>query len=264
MRTVLDLGEHGTGKTSFALTMPRPAYLFSFDQGYRTGAATEGVRAAVWEKEDRTRPTVYKEFMPKFRALMRKEGEYVWPGGTGKKEPFRSIILDGWSFLSRSIFDHFQYINSNIDKPGGYNVYGLVRSHSEDILRAVMDASEQDDITVGVTALPELVKDEDNPGVVYLGPSCVGSIKNDMGAMFDAVIFSHVDAPKKGAPPSEKPKYWVRTQTEGLERCRLRIPPQIADCLSPMEEPNFAKMKGKIDAAWKAWSAKQPAPRGAA
>jgi len=190
LRKILLIGAEGTGKTNFIKTMPKPIYCFSFDKGYLTLAGEEGIKVGVCMDDDRYHPKAYAEFTRKFELL--KVGEkYKWPDG--HEEPYQTIALDNISFLSTMLYDHLQYVNANIDKPGGYAVYGLVKSKLQDIInKSIMLANY-----VVCTALIEVDKD-DLTGEIFFLPNMVGSMKNEVGAWFDGVFYMTVDKKPDG------------------------------------------------------------------
>jgi len=236
LRKILLIGSEGTGKTNFIGTMPKPIYLFSFDKGYRTLSGEPGIKVGVCMDADRYKPKAYVEFNRKFTTLCAGE-LYTWPDG--KQEPYQTIALDNISFLSTSVYNYLQAVNSNTDKPGGYAVYGLVKSKLQDVInQCIMTANY-----VVCTALVEASKD-DITGEIFFTPDMVGSIKNEIGAWFDAVFYMSVD--KK---PNGDKLYKLITVGERRQKAKLRVPSKIANAISAVEVPDFGLLSKKIDAA---------------
>jgi len=237
LRKILLIGAEGTGKTNFIKTMPKPIYCFSFDKGYLTLAGEEGIKIGLCMDEDRYRPKAYAEFVKKFDAL--KAGEkYKWPDG--REEPYQTIALDNISFLSTMLYDHLQYVNANIDKPGGYAVWGLVKSKLRDIIsKSIVIANY-----VVCTALINVDKD-DLTGEIFFLPNLEGSMKNEVGAWFDAVFYMTVD--KK--PDGDK-MYKLITVGERRQKAKIRLPSKIADAVSAVDVQDFAILSKKIEDAW--------------
>lgn len=236
IRKLLLIGNPGVGKTNFLKTMPKPAYIFSFDKGYLTLAGEQGVTVGVCMDEDRYKPSAYADFSQKFAKLIAGE-KFKWPDG--KEEPYQTIALDNVSFLSTMIFDHQQRINNNIDKPGGFLVYGQVRSKLQDILNKAVSIANY----VVCTALLEADKD-DVTGEIFFVPSVVGSIKHEMGAWFDAVFFMAVDKDPQG-----KKQYKLITVGERRQQAKIRLPSNIANAISAVEVPDFQLLMKKINDA---------------
>lgn len=234
IKKILLIGQEGSGKTAFIGTMPKPVYLFSTDKGYLTLAGIPGIKVGLCMDEDRYKPHAYADFKAKFEELKRGL-KYKW--ADGKEEAFKTIAIDSMSFLSTFIFDHEQRVSNNIDKPGGYAIYGTVRSRLQDILNSSVMLAEN----VVCTALVEATKD-DITGEVFFAPVMVGSIKNEVGAWFDAVFFMQVDKD----PNQGKKIFKMLTVGDRRQKAKVRLPSSIANALAAVEEPNFEKLMEKI------------------
>lgn len=237
IKKILLIGQEGTGKTNFIGTMPKPIYVFSTDKGYLTLAGIPGIKVGVVMDEDRYKPHAFADFKAKFEELKRGL-KYKWPDG--REEAFKTIAIDSLSFLSTFIFDHEQRINNNIDKPGGFAIYGTVRSRLQDILNSSVMLAEN----VVCTTLIEATKD-DITGEIFFAPVMVGSIKNEVGAWFDAVFFMQVDKdPNKGTKV-----FKMLTVGDRRQKAKVRLPSNIANILQAVEEPNYEKLMEKISKA---------------
>lgn len=235
IKKILLIGQEGSGKTHFIGTMPKPIYLFSFDKGYLTLAGEEGITVGLCMDEDRYRPHAYADFKARWDQLKRGL-EYEWPDG--RKEKYKTVAIDSLSFLSTFLFDHEQRVNNNIDKPGGFNVYGYVRSKMQDIVNQAIMVSEY----VVCTALQEPHKDE-HTGELFFVPSMIGKISNEIGAWFDAVFYMAVDK----NPTTGNKVYKMVTVGDRRQKAKVRIPSALADRLDATEEPDFAKLQAKIN-----------------
>jgi len=238
IRKLLLIGSEGVGKTNFIKTMPKPIYCFSFDKGYATLAGEPGIKVGLCMDEDRYKPKAFVEFKAKFEAL-RKGEKYKWPDG--KEEAYQTIAFDNISFLSTSLFDYLQAVNNNIDKPGGYAVYGLVKSKLQDIINQAVLISNY----VVCTALITATKD-DITGEIFFTPNMVGSMKDEIGAWFDGVFFLTVDK-----APTGKKQYKLITVGERRQKAKIRLPSKIADAISAVETPDFSLLVNKINDAIK-------------
>ena len=238
LKKVMVIGMEGVGKTNFIKTFPKPIYCFSFDKGYLTLAGEEGIKVGLCMDEDRYHPKAYAEFKAKFDKLRAGE-KFKW--ADGREEPYQTIALDNVSFLSTMLYDYLQAVNSNIDKPGGYAVYGLVKSKLQDIVnQCVMTANY-----VVCTALIETSKDEVT-GEIFFTPDMVGSMKNEIGAWFDAVFYMTID--KK---PDGSKLYKLITVGERRHKAKIRLPSSISDAISAVEVPDFGLLEKKIQEAFK-------------
>lgn len=237
LKKLLLIGNEGTGKTNFIGTMPTPIYLFSFDKGYDTLAGMPGITVGVCMDEDRYKPHAYADFKAKFDAL-RRGLKYKWPDG--REEPYKTIAIDSLSFLSTLLYDHEQKINNSIDKAGGFGVWGNVKSKLQDIVNQAVLASEY----FVCTALLETTKD-DITGEIFFVPSMMGSMKNEVGAWFDAVFYMTVD---KSLTDGTK-KYNMLTVGDRRQKAKIRVPSRIGNVVSAIETPSYTVLMQKIEAA---------------
>lgn len=230
LRKILLIGPSGSGKTHFINSMPKPIYLFSFDKGYDTLAGEQGIKVGLCFDEDRMKPHAYRDFRTKFDSL--KKGEKY------NGEPYKTIALDGVGFLSKYLFDHLQSINNNIDKPGGYAVYGQVKSIIQDIISQSIIISEY----IVATALPEASKDE-TTGEIFFTPNVIGSMKDEIDAWFSCVFYMQVDK----NPTSGTKTYKMITVGDRRQKAKIRIPSSIGNKVAAVEEPNFQVLMKKIE-----------------
>lgn len=239
LRKILLIGPEGVGKTNFINTMPKPIYCFSFDKGYLTLAGEQGIKVGLCMDEDRYHPKGYTDFKAKFDKLRVGE-KYKWPDG--KEEAYKTIAFDNVTFLSTMVYDYLQAVNNNIDKPGGYTVYGLVKSKLQDLLSQSISIAQY----IVWTALIETTKDEVT-GEIFFTPDMVGSTKNEVGAWFDGVFYMAVDK-----TPDGKKNYKMITVGERRQKAKIRLPSRIANSVSAVEVPDFGLLMAKIEKAVKA------------
>jgi hypothetical protein len=234
LKKILVIGHEGVGKTNFIKTMPKPIYIFSFDKGYQTLAGEDKITVGVCMDEDRYKPHAYADFSTKFDQLQKG---LKFKNTDGTEEPYKTIAIDSISFLSTFLYDHIQRLNNNIDKPGGYAAYGAVKSKLQDIINRAIIISEY----VVVTALLTTSKDEDT-GELFFVPNIVGSIKDEIGAWFDAVFYMTVDKnPTTGAKT-----YKMLTVGDRRQKAKLRLPSSLSKLVAASEEPDFSKLLEKL------------------
>jgi hypothetical protein len=234
IRKVLLIGAEGVGKTNFIKTMPRPIYCFSFDKGYLTLAGEDGIKVGLCMDDDRYKPKAYAEFKQKFDKLIAGE---KFKYADGREEAYQTIALDNVSFLSDMVFDHLQKVNNNIDKPGNYAVYGLVKSYLQDVINKCVAVANY----VVCTALLDATKDE-TTGEIFFTPNMVGSIKSEIGAWFDGVFYMTVDK-----TPDGKKQYKLITVGDRRQKAKIRLPSKIADSISAVEVPDFKLLMEKVN-----------------
>lgn len=231
VRKILLIGNEGTGKTHFIGSMPKPIYLFSFDKGYLTLAGEAGITVGLCMDEDRYKPHAYADFKQKF-DLLKKGLKYKW--ADGREEPYKTIAIDSMTFLSTFTFDHEQRINNNIDKPGGYAVYGSVRSKMQDVINQSVLLAQY----VVCTTLLEATKD-DITGEVFFVPTMLGSIKNEVGAWFDAVLYMTVDK----NPNTGNKVYRMLTVGDRRQKAKIRLPSSLASKMpASIQNPSFDEL----------------------
>lgn len=235
LKKVLVIGHEGVGKTNFIKTMPKPIYIFSFDKGYQTLAGEDKITVGICMDEDRQKPHAYADFALKFDALQKG---LKYKNADGSEEPYKTIAIDSISFLGTFLFDHLQRLNNNIDKPGGYAVYGAVKSKLQDILNKAIMLTEY----VCITALLDTDKDE-NTGELFFVPAVVGSTKAEMGAWFDAVFFMTVDK----NPTTGQKVYKMLTVGDRRQKAKLRLPSSLAKLVAAAEEPDFGALIAKLN-----------------
>lgn len=237
LKKIILIGNEGTGKTHFIGSMPKPIYMFSFDKGYDTLAGMPGLTVGLCMDENRYAPHAFMDFKAKFEEL-RKGKKYKWPDG--REEAYKTIAIDSLSFLSTLLYDHEQKVNNSIDKQGGFGVWGNVKSKLQDIVNQAVLASEY----FVCTALLETTKD-DITGEIFFVPSMMGSMKNEVGAWFDAVFYMTVD---KSLTDGTK-KYNMLTVGDRRQKAKIRLPSHISNVVSAIEQPSYEGLMKKIDAA---------------
>lgn len=229
VRMVLAIGDSGTGKTHFLGTMPKPAIVFSFDQGFDTIAMQPGIRVISIQEKDRRNPKAWTEFKARFKQWEAGE-QYTWPDG--RKEKFKSVALDGVGpFLCDYCMNYFQYMGSNVDKKASYTQYQQLLENMLDVFNDCKRLAEY----VCCTALTKIEKD-DLTGEVMTLPNLTGSIRDQLSARFDAAFFFYVDRKTDG-----REVYSIKTVAGYREKGKIRLPSAIKTAVLPtIENPDFA------------------------
>ena len=96
------------------------------------------------------------------------------------------------------------------------------------------------------TALLETTKD-DITGEIFFVPSMMGSMKNEVGAWFDAVFYMTVDK----NPADGTKKYKMLTVGDRRQKAKVRLPSSIGNVISAVEEPSYSGLMAKIEQALK-------------
>jgi hypothetical protein len=235
LRKILLIGQEGSGKTRFLTTMPKPIYVFNFDKGYQTLAGQEGITVGLFMDDNRYTPKAYSEFKLKFDEFKKGQMKYKWKDG--REEPYKTIAIDSITALSKYVLDHEQGRNNTIDKPGGFGVWGNVKSRLQDVVTQSVFLAEY----AVFTAIIETEKD-DLTGEIFFKPSCDGSFRNEIGQWMDAVFFMQVDKVSGG-----KKKYNMLTVGDRRYKAKLRVPSSMSTSIQNEEEPDFGKLMNKIN-----------------
>jgi hypothetical protein len=168
-------GPFGSGKTHFANTFPSPFFI-DVDYGLATTKASMDAKTADGIRLFPGDP-VYDTLMS-FLADAKR--------GTTTLEPYRSIILDGLTSLSRLLL--FEIMGGNMDPKRGakpnYDDYGSLKTRLTSIVAAIQSIP----FHVCVTALSEIDKDESTGAYVGL-INTVGSFGKEVGSLFDEVYY---------------------------------------------------------------------------
>lgn len=245
LKKVLLIGHEGSGKTHFMGTMPRPIYHISLDKGFYTLAGEDGITSCVILEDTRTRPTAYREFSDKLTEVLAGKMKYKYKDG--REEPYKTICVDSLTAFSVMLFDHYQYVNSNVDKKASFTEYQLVKSKSEDLLNSL----KRTPLYVACSALIMADKDELTGEIFYLA-NMVGGIRDTIGSYFDAVFYMQTDKRADGAI-----SYEAVTVGSRRHKAKVRVPSSLHANISAKEIPDFQHIINKIQTAHKAKKGKE-------
>lgn len=235
LRKILLLGSYGVGKTHFIGTAPKPALVYSFDKGFDTIAMTPGIRVVSVLEGSRQRPDGWTDFRKRWQQTLKGE-LYTWPDG--RTEPYRSIALDGLGFLGDMCMNYYQYMGQNVDKKATYTQYQQILENVSDIVNDALRLAE----FVIATALVKVEKDELTGEVLSL-PAMAGSIRDSIGAKFDAVFYLYAD--KK---PNGEEVFSAKTVGGYREKAKIRLPSDIRSVVAPtLPNPNLEEILQMVD-----------------
>lgn len=209
-------GDVGTGKTTCALTCPRPIHIDSFDPG-----GTKSVRRGIqegwivvdnsFENEDPTDPKALKLFEEHFNER-RKSGYFDY---------FATYYLDSLTMFGKAALNLVVKKKGRVDgipqtggQRGGDNDYVLQQAMMETALRQILNLP----CHVIITAHPDLSVDEDSGGKKIIGPNVVGQLRARLPLMVDEIYCAQTAPTKEGSL-----KYRLLTQQDGIYRCRSRL-----------------------------------------
>lgn len=230
MRKILLLGGYGSGKTHFIGTAPKPVLLYSFDKGFDTVAMTPGVRVVSVLEGNRQKPDGWQDFRKRWQQTLKGE-LYTWPDG--RQEAYQTIALDGIGFLGEMCMNYYQYMGQNVDKKATYTQYQQILENVSDIINDALRLVEY----VICTTLIKVEKDELTGEVLSL-PAMPGSIRDGIGAKFDAVFYMYAD--KK---PNGEEVFSAKTVGGYREKAKIRLPSDIRSVIAPtLTNPNLQEI----------------------
>lgn len=230
MRKILLLGGYGSGKTHFIGTAPKPALVYSFDKGYDTVAMTPGIRVVSVLEASRQKPEGWTDFRRRWQQTLKGES-YTWPDG--RTERYQTIALDGLGFLGDMCMNYYQYMGQNVDKKATYTQYQQILENVSDIVNDALRIAE----FVICTTLIKVEKDELTGEVLSL-PAMTGSIRDSIGAKFDAVFYMYAD--KK---PNGDEVFSAKTVGGYREKAKIRLPSDIRSVVAPtLVDPDLGEI----------------------
>lgn len=229
-RMILGIGDSGTGKTHFIGTMPKPLIVFSFDQGFDTIAMRPGIKVVSIQEKDRKSPKAWQEFKARFAKFL--------GGETYNGEKYKSIALDGVTFLSEYCMNYYQFMGSNVDKKATFTQYQQLLENMSDVFNDCKRTTE----FVCCTALTKVDKDELTGEIMTL-PNLTGSIRDQLAAKFDAVFFFYSERKTNGTEV-----YSIKTVSGYREKGKIRLPSDMRGVIAPVvENPNFEQLLKLIE-----------------
>lgn len=230
--TSLIIGPGKSGKTYAMRTWAKlgPMMVFNFDGGI-AALAGEDADYEVFMDADRYKPSAYTNFVKRWDEVMDEMR-------TGKKQ-YKTLALDGLTFLSRWTMNHNQYLNRTIDKPPGYEGYRMLK----DKIRDVIMKAKVVGVHIVATVNDTIDKDE-TTGEISRNPDIEGSYRGEIATDFDFVVYSKVG---RDVRDPKKPKYyWQTVPDHQIKSAGLRW-----ECgLLPEEEPDFNVVLRKIEARY--------------
>ena len=222
--SILLIGEPGTGKTHFLGTLPKPLYIFDFDDGLRTLAGVEGIDYDTY----RDSPYGYNG----------KTGEGFYDWGTGwikfmeklasftKDCPYKSVAIDTGTALMELAKNRARKRNpSNVQEPDS-----MEKQHWGEVGNLMRSALDLLTMLRCVRAFNGHVKRDTNPlnDQVEFVILLEGQMQGKLPAFFDEVYYTNILKKKEG--DKIKQSYVLQTQQSGLyksARSRAGVPDGI-------------------------------------
>lgn len=187
---VLAYGKPGGGKTTFALSFPKPIYVFDFDNGLPEETIYGVTSDLYYDFDIRNIPLpelAYSKFQKKWMEIL-----------TGKSK-YATVILDTFTGYQDAIGNYIRKMNNwtgEIPANMTLKYYGGMSEYS---IKLANDMRMLKGTNIVVTAYEQLIKDEVS-GDVLSGPAMAGNkgVPKIIGSFSDMFYFSSKNAQGKG------------------------------------------------------------------
>ena len=212
---VFVVGDTGSGKSVFAATFPKPAFLFNFDKSILT------YRGLDIDYEDYEQTAAgWVKFEKDFQALKREVR-----GGTFK---YKTLILDSTTTWTDLAMERALSLDPKRSPTGGpmWNVhYGMVKNLIEGFVRQLLE------LPCNIVVIGHLNKVfNDDGALIGVTPMLTGQLSTKVPSYFDEVYYTQVRT------VGGVPKFELLTITKGLLQARSRLSGR--DQLLPIAIPN--------------------------
>lgn len=182
---ILIYGESGSGKTTLAGTVKEPALIISAEAGLLSLAGKNIDTIDITQNDE-------GQILPKEKRIDRLREVLVWLLKDEARKKYKWVFVDSLTEVSQYLIDELRL--KYPDAKNNLQMYGENKGMMRAIVKAFRDLSYYN---VVFTALPSVEKDEN--GRRFFQVDVVGSIAQELPAMFDEVLFLQVaeDADKK-------------------------------------------------------------------
>ena len=209
-------GDSGTGKSIFAASFPKPAFLFNFDKSILS------YRGLDIDYEDYTQDGKgWVKFEKDFLELKKQM--------TSDDPPYKTVILDSTTSWTDVAMERALQLDSKRSKTGGpmWNVhYGMVKNLLEGRMRQLLEFKSN----VVVIGHLNIVLDQETGAVIAIQPLLTGQLATKVPGYFDEVYYSRTMKTKEGVQ-------WVlQTVAKGFYKARSRLSGAMR--ILPDEIPN--------------------------
>lgn len=223
-KKILITGVEKSGKTSFALTAPKPILGFAGETGFETRAAGQPDIDVVrcYDMKGEQEGSGIRRFKKNYQELL-----------SLKEVPYKTIVIDPLSFLSDYIVEEVDRKNPGLK--GGSNTFkfwDLVAQEHSFVLRNILKMTEY----VVVTSHVVLDEDETTGRSMFM-PNLAGkTLRNNIGGWFDAVLFTNVKS------LGNKTDFTVIALPDSQHKAGIRVPLGCEGLLSREMPSDFQKI----------------------
>lgn len=213
---VFVVGDSGTGKSIFASTFPKPAFLFNFDKSILS------YKGLDIDYEDYPQdPKGWVKFEKDFRTLKKTITD-----GTFK---YKSIIIDSTTTWTDLAMERALQLDPKRSPTNGpmWNVhYGMVKNLIEGYIRQILE------FPCNIIVIGHLKKevDAETGAIISITPMLTGQLSTKVPSYFDEVYYSTVKTLQG------KPSFKLLTLPRGLLKARSRLSGIKQEL--PLEIPN--------------------------
>jgi len=212
------VGDSGTGKSIFASTFPKPAFLFNFDRSILS------YRGLDVNYEDYTPdPASWVKFEKDFKALKKLYRE------DKANFPYKTIIIDSTTSWTDIAMERALQLDPKRSATGGpvWNVhYGMVKNLIEGYVRQLLEF----DCNIVVIGHLQRQTDAESGAVLSVEPMLTGALSTKVPSYFDEVYYA------TSKTVQGKTSYYLLTIAKGLLKARSRI--SGVQAILPAELPN--------------------------
>ncbi len=220
---VFVVGDSGTGKSIFASTFPKPAFLFDFDKSILS------YRGLDVDYETYAHTSLgWVQFEKDFRGLKKsvKEGTF----------PYKTVIFDSTTTLSDMAMERAMQLDPKRSPTNGplWNVHlGMVKNLLEGFIRQLLE------FPCNVVVIGHLKRDyhDETGAVIGITPLLTGQLSTKVPSYFDEVYYA------ENKTRNGKTEFVLLTLAKGLLRARSRLSgrEQLLPASIPNDYPTLIK-----------------------
>ena len=214
------VGEPGTGKTNFLRNMPKPLFVFDFDNGMRTLAGVKGITYETYRDGPYGMDTLTGDDLYKWGDSWKYAMDMIVQ--LSAKNEYASVAVDTISFGQEACKNFVRRRNPAKQGPTVMELpqWGDVGNY----MRSFLDVFTMLRCNKVATCHIDRAMNPQTETVELL-PLMDGAMKGKIASFFDEVLYTNIK--KEGAGPDAKYRYVLQSVQAGLykaARTRIGIP----------------------------------------